>query len=57
LSEAVNALLKAQGIQRKAPREGGRAAAKTASHKAGTAAKAAPAATGTAKKAGKSAEK
>ena len=55
LSEAVNALLKAQGIQRKPPGKGGRGAAKTAS--ASTAAKAAPAASGTVKKAAKSAEK
>jgi poly(hydroxyalkanoate) granule-associated protein len=66
LSEAVNALLKTQGIQRKAPApagrtkaagKGGRAAAKAGSDTAGTAAKAAPAATGTVKKAGKSAAK
>jgi poly(hydroxyalkanoate) granule-associated protein len=65
LSEAVNALLKAQGIQRKATRspvgrttaavKAGRAAAKRASDAAGTAAKAGPEAPGTAKKAGKSA--
>jgi poly(hydroxyalkanoate) granule-associated protein len=66
LSEAVNALLKTQGIQRKAPApsgrtkaagKGARAAAKAGSDTAGTAAKAAPAATGTVKKAGKSAAK
>ena len=57
LSEAVNALLKAQGIQRKPPGKGAHAVAKTAAGKAGTAGKAAPAATGTAKKAGTSAEK
>jgi len=67
LSEAVNALLKAQGVQRKTPvspargaktaGKGGRAAAKTAPDMPGTAAQAGPVAGGTAKRATKSAAK
>jgi len=67
LSEAVNALLKTQGGQRKAPASSagraktagkrGRAAAKTAPDMPGTAAQAGPVAGGTAKRATKSAAK
>jgi poly(hydroxyalkanoate) granule-associated protein len=65
LSEAVNALLKAQGVQRKTPSspagrakatgKGRRAAEKTGSNTAGTAAEETPASTGTAKRTTKSA--
>jgi poly(hydroxyalkanoate) granule-associated protein len=67
LAEAVSALRKAQGIQRKAPAssagrtkaagKGGRGAAKTVSDTPDTAAKAGPAAAGTAKRATKFAAK
>jgi len=67
LSEAVNALLKARGVQRKTPvssagrtkaaGKGGRATAKTASDMPDNAAKVGPAATGTTKRATKSAAK
>jgi len=67
LSEAVNALLKAQGVQRKTPvspargaktaGKGGRAPAKAASDMPGAAARAAPAAAGAVKRTTKSAAK
>jgi poly(hydroxyalkanoate) granule-associated protein len=67
LSEAVNALLKAQGVQRKTPvspagrakaaGKGGRAAANTASDMPDTAAKAGTGATGAAKRTSKPAAK